>query len=159
MLLSQADPPALQGTVVGSVPVEAVAGRPAVRLSSRGWVTLPTAQHFDSRRGGLDLWVCPYSEPTASERHTLFHLGENDALTHFTIFKTESPTIRFVVKHDPQTYARVDTPIIEWRRTEWHRVRASWLGTGERLLILLQIDEGEVRHFLSASPWAPCRAR
>ncbi len=151
-LLSQADPPAVQGTVMGSVPVEAVAGRPAARLSSQGCVTLPTAQYFDPRRGGLDLWVRPDWEPAAPERHTLFHVGENDALSHFTIFKTESPTIRFVVKHDPNTYATIDTPIADWRPGEWHRVRASWLATGERLLILLQIDEGDVRHFLGGKP-------
>lgn len=153
-LLTDGGAPALRGQVSGRVPVEMVAGRWAARFGPSGWVTVPTADHFDPARGGLEALVCPTWEPETAERHTVFHVGENDARSHFTIFKTESAAIRFVVKRDPNTYAAIDIPIADWRPGEWHRIRASWLTVGQRFLMLLQVDEGEVRNFLGGKPLA-----
>jgi len=151
-LLLSGDPPALQGEVHGSVPVEIVQGRRAARFDQGGWVTLPTAKFFDPDQGGLEVVLGPNWSPTEPQRHTIFHIGENDARSHFTLFKTEDAVLRFVVKHDPSAYAALDVPIAAWKPHQWHRVRASWQAVRGALLLLVQIDDEPVKLFFGGKP-------
>lgn len=156
-LINPAGAPRVSGKVTGEAPLAVVAGRQAARFTSRGWVTIPTRDHFSPLRGSLEVDVCPDWPTGDRARHTLFHIGENDANSHFTLFKLEGPSIRFVVKHDPSTYANIDYPIPAWKPGEWHQVRISWQMADDRLLLLMQVDDGEVRHFLGGRP--DCRPR
>ena len=152
LMLSEGAQPRLVGDVIGRVPVQTVAGRVAAHIGPEGWLQLPTEGHFDPAQGGLEATIRPRWGAEEPTRHTIFHIGENDARSHFTVFKLEGPAIRFVVKHDPNTYATVDYPIAGWQAGQWHTVRASWLMVEDRFLVLMKIGDGPVKHFMGGRP-------
>lgn len=139
-------------TVNGSAGDAALDGRQAIVLPDGAYLTIPTKDLLDPLQGSLRLWVRPDWSGDASERHTLLHSGENEGRAHFTVFKTEGGTLRFVYKASPQQWLGVDLPIGTWQPATWHQVTATWQSIDQRMAIGLQVDGAEPRWAMGGAP-------
>jgi len=127
-------------------------GRAGLALPDGAWLELPTAARFYALKGSLDLWLRPEWEPDPPDRHTIFHIEENGAASHVTLFKTEGATMRFVYKASADHWLGTDVPIGDWQPRSWHRVTASWTAIGDQMAIGLAVDGGEPRWTVGGRP-------
>ena len=141
-------------TIHGALSDASAEGRDGIAFGTDMYATLPTSEHFDPSRGSVEMWVRPEWAGDATERHTFFHIGENDARSHVTLFKTEGPTVRFVYKSSPDAFLAVDLPCGEWQPGEWRRLTATWLAFGGRMAVGLRIDDGEPKWAMGGAPLA-----
>ncbi len=141
-------------TLHGPVTDATGAGRKAIDLRTNGYATLPTSEHFDPTQGSVSLSVRPAWPGDAKTRQTFFHVGENDARSHVTIFKTESPTLRFVYKSSPDLFLAADLPIAHWQPGEWHDITVAWMAFRGQMALGLKLDDGEPRWVMGGAPLA-----
>ncbi len=141
--------------VVADGPAETVTvdGRETIALPANAYLTLATEGRIDLSKGSLQLSVRPNWTGDAPERHTLFHIGENEGQAHFTLFKTEGSTLRLVYKSSAQDWLGVDVPITTWQPATWHQVSATWQVIGRQVAIGLQADDGEPQWAMGGAPW------
>jgi hypothetical protein len=139
-------------TVHGPATAVTVDGHRALQLPANAYLTLPTQGLLDPLSGSLRLRVTADWTADAPDRHTLFHMGQNEGRAHFTLFRTEGATLRFVYKSSPQDWLGVDLPIATWQPGDWHDVTATWEAIGERMAIGLQVDGLEPRWAVGGAP-------
>jgi len=113
-------------------------------FATDGRIVLALPDAFDPRCGTIRFRICPSWPGDDGKRHAFVHMQRGRA--HFTIFKTEGGTLRFVYRGAEDVWAGTDAPVRDWTPGRWYPVEAGWQPLpGGRLLLVLWV--GGRTHF------------